>query len=186
VEQFPYPGLTVVLRVSDGDPLTAVPLLKQVVREVNSTATVKDVRTMEDVVSESLARQRFNMTLIATFAAVALVLAVVGLYGVLALIVGQRRREIGVRLALGASPRAVVGMLLGEGARVAAIGVVVGLASAWALTRVLRSLLYGISSTDAATFAGAALFVGIVALVATWFPARRAARVDPRSALAAD
>src|SRR5688572_6988101 len=145
-----------------------------------------DVRTMEEVVSESLARQRFQMTLIGTFAVLALVLAAIGLYGVLALIVGQRRREIGVRLALGASPGVVVRMLLSEGARVAAVGVVVGLAGAYALTRVLQSLLYGISTTDASTFAGAALFVGAVAVAATWLPARRAARVDPRSALAAE
>jgi ABC-type antimicrobial peptide transport system permease subunit len=160
--------------------------VKQAVREVNASAAIRDVRTMDEVVSESLARQRFSMTLIGTFAVVALVLAMVGLYGVLALIVGQRRREIGVRLALGASPGTVVGMLLGEGVRVAALGVVVGLASAYALTRVLQSLLYGISSTDPMTFAGAALFVGVVAVAATWLPARKAARVDPRSALAAD
>lgn len=184
--QLAYPFLTMVVRVSGSDPLAAVPLVKQAVREVNAGATVKDVRTMEDVVSESLARQRFSMTLIGTFAVVALLLAMVGLYGVLALIVGQRRREIGVRLALGASPGAVVGMLLGEGARVAALGVAVGLASAYALTRVLQSLLYDISTTDAATFAGAALFVGVVAVAATWLPARKAARVDPRTALAAD
>ena len=184
--QFPYPGLTMVVRVAGADPLAAVPLVKQTVRDVNPSATVKELRTMEDVVSESLARQRFSMTLIATFAVVSLVLAIVGLYGMLALIVGQRRREIGVRLALGASPRAVVGMLLSEGARVAAVGVAVGLAGAYALTRVLQSLLYGISSTDAPTFAGAAVFVGLVAVAATWLPARKAARVDPRSALAAE
>jgi putative ABC transport system permease protein len=202
VTQFPYPRLTLVVRVapappappapgstggpSGTDPLAAAPLVRQMVRDVNPAATVHDVRTMESVVSESLARQRFNMTLIGTFAAVALVLAIVGLYGVLALIVGQRRREIGVRLALGASPGVVVRMVLGEGARVAAAGVVVGLGGAFALTRVLESLLYGIGSTDAITFAGAAGFVATVALAATWLPARRAARVDPRSALAAE
>jgi putative ABC transport system permease protein len=184
--QFPYPALTMVIRVAGSDPLAAAPLVKQAVREVNASAAIRDVRTMDEVVSESLARQRFSMTLIGTFAVVALVLAMVGLYGVLALIVGQRRREIGVRLALGASPGTVVGMLLGEGVRVAALGVVVGLASAYALTRVLQSLLYDISSTDPMTFAGAALFVGVVAVAATWLPARKAARVDPRSALAAD
>ena len=104
----------------------------------------------------------------------------------LALIVGQRRREIGVRLALGATPRAVVRMLLGEGVRIAAVGVALGLAGAFALTRVLQSLLYGISSTDAATFAAAAVFVAVVAVAATWVPARRAARLDPRTALAAE
>ncbi len=104
----------------------------------------------------------------------------------LALIVGQRRREIGVRLALGATPPAVVRMLLGEGARIAAVGVALGLVGAFALTRVLQSLLYGTSSTDAATFTAAAVFVAVVALAATWVPARRAARLDPRTALAAE
>jgi putative ABC transport system permease protein len=186
VSQFPYPGLTFLVRVPGGNPMAALPLVRKTVREVNPSATINDVRTMDDVVSESLARQRFQMTLIGTFAVLALVLATVGLYGVLALIVGQRRREIGVRLALGASPRAVVRMLVGEGARVAAVGVVLGLAGAFALTRVLQSLLYGISSTDAVTFAAAAGFVAAVALAATWMPARRAARVDPRTALASE
>jgi predicted permease len=186
IAQFGYPGLTVVVRTSSGEPSAALPFLRKTVREVNPAATINDVRTMEDVVSESLARQRFQMTLIGTFAVVAVVLAIVGLYGVLALIIGQRRREIGVRLALGASPRAVVGMLLGEGARVAAVGVVLGLAGAFALTRVLRSLLYGVSSTDAVTFVGAAVFVAVVALVATWMPALKASRLDPRAALAAE
>ena len=186
VTQLPYPGLTFVVRVSGGEPTAALPLIRKAVREVNPSATINDVRTMDDVVAESLSRQRFQMTLIGTFAVLALVLATVGLYGVFALMVGQRRREIGVRLALGASPRAVVRMLLGEGARVAAVGVVLGLGGAFALTRVLQSLLYGISSTDLTTFAGAAIFVAGVAMAATWMPARRAARVDPRTALAAE
>ncbi len=126
------------------------------------------------------------MTLIGTFAGLALVLAIVGLYGVLALIVAQRRREIGVRLALGASPRDVVRLMLSEGARLAALGVVVGIAGSLALTRVLASLLYGISTTDSVTFVGAAAFVALVALAATYGPARRAASVDPKAALAAE
>lgn len=186
VAQYPYPGLTFVMRVAGADPLAAVPAIRRAVREVNPAATINDVRTMESVVSESLARQRFSMTLIGAFAALALVLAIVGLYGVLALIIGQRRREIGVRLALGASPAAVVRMVLGDGARVVAAGVIVGLAGAFALTRVLESLLYGVTATDASIFTTAAVFVAIAALAATWAPARRAARVDPRTALAAD
>jgi predicted permease len=186
VGQFGYPGLAFLVRVPSGEPSAALPLIRKTVREVDPSATINEVRTMEDVISESLARQRFQMTLIGTFAVLALVLATVGLYGVLALIVGQRRREIGVRLALGASPRAVVRMLLGEGARVAAVGVAIGLAGAFALTRVLQSLLYGVSSTDPAVFAAAAVFVAAVALAATWVPARRASRVDPRTALAAE
>jgi ABC-type antimicrobial peptide transport system permease subunit len=126
---------------------------------------------------------RFSMTLIGVFAALALVLAIVGLYGVLALIVGQRQREIGVRLALGAPPRTVVRMILREGAAMAGVGVVLGIGGALALTRTMGSLLYGISTTDVWTFGGAAALVATVALGATYVPARRAARVDPRTAL---
>ena len=183
--QMAYPGLAFVVRTI-GDPLTAVPLVKQVASAVDPGATLNDIRTMSDVVSQSLARQRFSMTLIGTFAVLALVLAIVGLYGVLALIVGQRRREIGVRLALGAKPSDVVRLVLGEGARVTAVGVVVGVGGALAMTRVLQALLYGVSTTDAATFAGAAVVVILVALGATYAPARRAARVDPKAALVAD
>jgi ABC-type antimicrobial peptide transport system permease subunit len=153
---------------------------------VNASVTLKQTRTFESVVADSLARQRFNMTLIATFAVLALVLAFVGLYGVLALLVGQRRREIGVRIALGATPETVVRGILSEGARVVAAGVAIGLAGALALTRVMSSMLYGISTTDGWTFAGAAAFVGLVAVFATWVPARRASQVDPRTALAAE
>jgi predicted permease len=186
LSQLPAFALTLVVRVSGTDPLAALPLVRQAVHEVNSSATLKEIRTFESVVAGSLARQRFNLTLIATFAVLALVLAFVGLYGVLALIVEQRRREIGVRLALGATPDNVVRALLGEGARVVAVGVAIGLAGAFALTRVLSSMLYGVSTTDGFTFAGAAAFVGLVAVLATWIPARRASQVDPRTALAAE
>ena len=183
--QMTYPGLTFVLRTR-GDPLAAVGAVKQAVAAVDPLATLNDIRTMEDVVSQSLARQRFSMTLIGTFAALALFLAIVGLHGVLALLVGQRRREIGVRLALGARPIDVVRMIMGEGARVTAVGAVAGVVGALAVTRVLGALLYGVSTTDALTFVGAPLLVGAVALAATYAPARRAARVDPRAALTAD
>jgi putative ABC transport system permease protein len=188
VSQMAYPGLAVVVR-ADGSRLSAlgaVSVVRDVVREVNSAAIVNDVRTMEDVVSHSLARQRFSMTLIGTFATLALILAIVGLYGVLSLIVGQRQREIGVRLALGAKPGDVVRMVLGEGARVTAVGVVAGVAGGIAATRVLASLLYGVSATDTTTFIGAAAVVVVVALAATYAPARRASRVDPKAALTAD
>src|SRR4029079_4234102 len=129
IAQYPYPRMTVMVRVAGGpnaDPRTAIPLVKEAVRQTNPSATVQDLRTMEDVVSESLARQRFSMTLIGIFAGVALALSVVGLYGVLALIATQRRREIGVRLALGASPGDVVRLMVREGALVSAVGVVGG------------------------------------------------------------
>ena len=126
------------------------------------------------------------MTLIGTFASLALILTIVGLYGVLSLAVRQRQREIGVRLALGADPGNVVAMVVADGARVTAVGILVGIAGAIAATRVLASLLYGVSTTDAMTFVGAAAVVAAVALTATYVPARRAAGIDPREALTAD
>jgi predicted permease len=187
--QFTSPALTLVVRTSSDaarDPRSLIGLLKREVRAVNPLATVRDARTWDDVVASSMARQRFNMTLIGVFAALALVLAIVGLYGVLALIVGQRRREIGVRLALGAQRWTVVRMILREGVAMAVVGVVLGVAGALALTRVMKSLLYEISTTDVATFAGAVVLVTIVALGATYVPALRASRVDPKTALAGD
>ena len=189
VSQMTYPGLTLVVRASGDaarDPRSLLTMIKREARAVDPAVTVDDVRTLEDVVSQSLARQRFNMTIVAVFAALALVLAIVGLYGVVALIVGQRRREIGVRLALGAQPRTVVRMILAEGAAMTVVGVALGVGGALALTRLMEALLYGVSRTDAWTFTSAAALVTAVALGATWVPARRAARVDPRTALAGD
>jgi predicted permease len=186
--QMPYPGLTLVVRAS-GSSSDLQSLMGPVKREasaVNSSVTVRDVRTMEDVVSNSMARQRFNMTLIGVYAALALVLAIVGLYGVLALIVGQRRREIGVRLALGAQRWTVVRMIMREGVAMALVGVVLGVGGALALTRALKTLLYDISTTDVWTFSGAVVLVTAVALGATYVPALRASRVDPKTALAGD
>jgi predicted permease len=187
--QMSYPGLTLVVRASGDaarDPRSLLSMVKREARAVDPSVTVNEVRLMEDVVSNSMARQRFNMTLIGVFAALALVLAIVGLYGVLALIVGQRRREIGVRLALGAQPWVVVRMILREGAAMAVVGVVLGVVGALALTRAMESLLYDISTTDKWTFSGAVVLVTVVALCATWVPARRASRVDPKTALAGD
>jgi ABC-type antimicrobial peptide transport system permease subunit len=141
---------------------------------------------MDDVVAHSMASQRFNMTLVGVFAALALMLSIVGLYGVVALIVGQRTREIGVRLALGAQPRTVVRMILHEGAIMAMVGVALGVAGALALTRVMKALLFGISTTDPWTFVASAALVIAVALGAAWVPARHAARVDPKTALVGD
>jgi putative ABC transport system permease protein len=176
--QMPYQGLTLVVR-TEGQPLGALAAVKRELRAVDPMITVSNVRTMQDVLDDSLARQRFSMTLIAVFAASALVLAIVCLYGVIALIVGQRTREIGVRLALGARPIDVVRMVMAEGTRLGLAGVVVGVIGALALTRVLDTLLYDVSATDALTFVGAALIVMLVALVASLGPARRASRVDP-------
>ena len=186
--QYAYPGLTLVVHVSDGvrDPRSLLSMVKRETRAVDPSVTVNDVSLMEDVVANSMARQRFNMTVIGVFAVLALILAIVGLYGVLALIVGQRQREIGVRLALGAQRWTVVSMILREGAAMALVGVVLGVVGALALTRAMASLLYEVSATDVGTFGGAVVLVTVVALGATYIPARRASRVDPKTALAGD
>jgi predicted permease len=185
ISQFGYPGLTVVVR-TDGDPRAAIGMLRSAARDVSPQFTMNDLRTFDDVVSRSLARQRFSMTLIGTFAILALTLAVVGLYGVLSLLVGQRSREIGVRMALGASRRDVMRMVIGEGSWIAGIGIALGVAGAFAMTRVLRTMVYEISTTDLATFVGATVVVAVVSLFAAVFPARRASRLDPISALASE
>ncbi|MGH7710085.1 MAG: ADOP family duplicated permease, partial [Gemmatimonadaceae bacterium] len=131
--QFGYPGLTLVVR-TQGDPLRAIASVRAAARQISPQFTISDVRTFDDVVSQSLARQRFSMTLIGAFAILSLTLAVVGLYGVLSLLVGQRSREIGVRLALGASRRDVIRLVVGEGSRIAAIGLVLGVIGALAMT----------------------------------------------------
>jgi len=184
-QQMPYPGLRIVIR-TDGDPTMAIPLLRREVRSIDRTLGVSDVRTMRDVFGESLARQRFSMTIIGCFAGSALLLAMIGLYGVVALSVGQRRREIGVRMALGARPADVLRLVLGEGARITIAGVVIGLAGAIALSRLVTSMLYGVSATSIPVYAVATLAIVSVTFVATLLPARRATRVDPTTALRAE
>jgi predicted permease len=183
--QMTYPGLTVVVRAR-GSATGALPAIRAAIAGVAPAALLSDVRTLDEVLAHSLARQRFSMTLIGIFAVLALILAVVGLYGVLALIVTQRRREIGVRLALGAQGGDVVRLVLGEGALVTAVGILLGVGGAFAATRVLGALLYGVGAADLPTYAAAAGLVAVVALVAIYGPARRASRVDPKAALAAD
>ncbi len=183
--QFSYPGLTLVVR-TQGDPLNAIETVRGAVREVSPQFTVHDLRTFSEVVSHSLARQRFSMTLIGAFAILALTLAVVGLYGVLSLLVGQRSREIGVRLALGATRRDVMRLVVWEGGRIAAIGVVIGVIGALAMTRLLATMVYEIGTRDLATFVGATAIVIVVSLAAAVFPARRASRLDPNAALASE
>jgi ABC-type antimicrobial peptide transport system permease subunit len=123
------------------------------------------------------------MTIIGCFAASALLLAMIGLYGVIALSVGQRRREIGVRMALGARPSDVLRLVLGEGSRIAIVGIVIGLAGAFSISRVVSSMLYGVSATSVPVYAMATLVIAGVTLAATAIPARRATRVDPTTAL---
>ena len=176
--QSPSRALTVVLRGS-ADPSGLAAAVKSEMRGLDPDLPMYDVRTMEQRIGESLARRRFARLLLALLAAFALVLATVGVYGVMACLVSQGTREIGIRIALGATHRAILALVVRQGMGLAFCGVAIGLAGAFALTRFLRSLLFETAPTDAATFTAIAALLSLVALLATSIPARRAARIDP-------
>jgi putative ABC transport system permease protein len=157
--------------------------IQTAISQVDSDQPVGATLTMNEFVARSLASRRFSVTLLTGFGGIAVVLAAVGLYGVLAFIVGERRREIGVRMALGALPRDIAASMLGEGLRLTAVGVAVGVGLALAATRLLNALLFGTSPTDIVTFAGAAALIVTIAAAASLVPALRASRVDPLIAL---
>jgi putative ABC transport system permease protein len=177
-----YSALTLVVRTSS-NPASLTGAVRGVVRSIDKDQPIYNIKTMQDVLSESVAQRLFNMFLIGIFAVVALILAAVGIYGVIAYSVAQRTHEIGVRMALGAQPFDVVKLVIGQGMFQALMGVVIGLVGAFALTRVIASLLYGISPLDPATFTGLSILLMIVALMACYIPARRAARINPIIAL---
>jgi putative ABC transport system permease protein len=166
-----------------GDPLRVAAAVKNEISTVDRSIPVSQVRSMEEYVARSVAQPRFNMVLIATFATLALALAAVGLFGVIAYSVAQRTHEIGIRRALGAADGRVVGMVLKQGMALASAGVVLGTGGALLLTRFLETLLFGIEPTDAVTFASVGAVLVTVALAACYLPARRAARIDPLVAL---
>jgi predicted permease len=174
---------TVVVHTA-GAPLALAYSIRQGIQQMNSEEVMFSPKTMDDIVyNQSVMAQRFSMTLLGVFAAVALLLASVGIYGVVSYIVAQRTREIGIRIALGARQSDVMRWVLGEGARMALIGVGVGIAAAFALTRLMSKLLYGVSATDPLTFLAVAVLLTLVALAACYIPARRAMHVDPTVAL---
>jgi putative ABC transport system permease protein len=165
------------------DPLSMVAAVKSQVWAVDKDQTIWAARTMEEIVAQSVAPRRFNLLLVGVFAALALVLASVGIYGVISYAVSQRTREIGVRLALGAQQRDILKLIVGQGLLLALGGIASGLIASFALTHWLKSLLFGVSTTDPLTFAGVALLLTLVAFVACYVPARRATKVDPMAAL---
>ena len=168
---------------TDGAPDRLVPAVRRTMREVAPDLVVNDVATLESLVARDIARPRLSVWLLTGFSGIALLLAAVGIYGVMAYTVAQRTREIGVRMALGAGPFSVERLVVWQGMRPALIGVAVGLAGAFATSRLIASLLYGVSALDPVTFALVPLFLATIALLATYLPARRATRVSPTVAL---
>jgi putative ABC transport system permease protein len=183
--QWPWNAMTLVLRTS-GDPARLAASVIAEIHAIDPELPVADVRPMQAYLGDTLARRRFTMTLLAGFAATALALTAVGLYGVMAYSVAQRIRELGIRLALGASRQRVLRAELGRASTVVGAGLVAGLAGAAAFTRVLDALLFGVSATDPEVFALIVTLLTAVGLAASWIPARRATRVDPMVALRAD
>jgi len=166
-----------------GDPLALTSAIRAAVGRVSTKQVVYEVQTMNEVIADSLAARRFSMVLLGIFAGLALVLSSIGIYGVISYIVGQRTHEIGIRLALGAQQSDVMSMVIGQGAKMALTGVAIGLVAAFGLTRQMDKMLYGVNATDPLTFAGVAVVLVSVALLACYIPARRAMRVDPLVAL---
>ncbi|MGH9793150.1 MAG: ABC transporter permease [Candidatus Acidiferrales bacterium] len=180
--QQPWVYQVVAMRVS-GDPLAMTDAVRREVAAIDAGQPVIGITTMEQIYSESVASRRLPMVMFSLFGALALLLAAVGLYGVMAYTVSQRTAEMGIRMALGARPRDVLRLVLSQGARLTLAGVAIGVAGALVVTRLMKSLLFGITPADPATFASAAAGLTVVALLACWIPARRAARTDPIIAL---
>ncbi|HET7694757.1 MAG TPA: ABC transporter permease [Vicinamibacterales bacterium] len=175
-------GITIVARTA-GDPSAAAPAVRRELHDMDPNLPVYNVKTMMTRVDESLARRRFSMLLLTIFAALAAGLAAVGIYGVIAFLVAQGAREVGIRMALGATPRGIGMLVLRHGLVIAAIGLGLGVAGAFVVTRLMRSLLFGVGAADPATYVAVSIFVAATALAASYLPARRAARLDPMRSL---
>jgi len=183
IYQVPSPASKILVVRTSNDPRNLIPFLRNQVLAVDHDQPVTSIRTMEEVLAESLAKPRLYMILLGVFGAVALVLAAIGIYSVLAYSVTQRTHEIGIRLALGAVPRDVIRLVVGQGMVLALIGIVIGLVAALLLSRTMSSLIYGISSTDLTIFGGIPIILAVVALLACFIPARRATKISPIIAL---
>lgn len=164
-------------------PLGVVGAIRETAVKADASSVVYGARPLQEIVANSIAKQQLAMILLSVFSALALVLSAIGIYGVISYLTGQRTHEIGIRVALGASRADVLRMVIGEGMKIALIGVGIGIAAALGLTRLISQLIYGVGAYDPITFAGVAILLSGVALLACYFPARRAMRVDPMIAL---
>jgi putative ABC transport system permease protein len=181
--QMPSSMSYLVLRTNVADAGSLAKVVRAELAGTDADVVLTSVRVFDEYVSRSLARPRFHALLLAIFAGVAVLLTAIGIYGVMAYSVAQRRQEIGIRMALGAQRGDVLRMVIGGGMKLTAIGVLLGLTAALALTRVLRALLFGVTPFDAPTLGAVAVLLSLIALVACWLPARRAAGLNPLVAL---
>ena len=180
--QTPDTGMTVIVKGAS-DPNQLIASVRGAIREVDPDQPIYSIRTMNEIRAESVAGERLNLTLLSLFAGIALVLAIVGIYGVMSYSVTQRTHEIGIRMAIGARPRDVFKMVLGHGMKLTLLGVVIGLGSAFALTRLMETMLFGVEPTDKLTFAAISIMLIMVALLACYLPGRRATKVEPTISL---
>jgi len=178
-----YIGLSTLVVRTSGDPHLLAPAIREQVLAVDPNQPVYDVKTMEERVALTLETRRFAVVLLGIFGALALLLAAIGLYGVLAFTVSQRTREIGIHMALGASARDVLVMVMKQGMSLVLVGIVLGVAGAYAVTRTIRSLLFEVGTTDPLTFVAVLVLLAVVGFIASYVPARRATKVDPLEAL---
>jgi putative ABC transport system permease protein len=176
----------VAVRTATSNPLALLPAVQNAFWAVDKNVALAQSRTMEDLIAKSLANRKFTMLLLTTFAGIDVVLAAIGLFGVMSYSVVQRAREIGVRMALGARRMDIFNLIVREGMILTGIGLGIGIGGAFALTRLISGLLFGISPTDVSTFVVLSAFLALVAFLACWWPARRASHVDPMIALRAE
>jgi putative ABC transport system permease protein len=180
--QWPWAGMTVVMQ-TEGDPMSHASAVRNELRSLDTSLPLAKIRTMKQVVSNASSERRFNTALLAFFAAAALLLTIIGIYGVVAFVVGRRRHEIGIRMALGARRRDVLRLVLHQGMKPVMFGCIAGFIGSLAAARFIANQLYGVTSSDALTITTVIIIVFGAALLACWRPARRATQVDPMVAL---